>query len=150
MKYLEYRNKMDIEYFPYLRYSAYLFLIPSACFLYYKKYDLFIILLLFSISSILRWTYVKIKLYQTIDHTYVKLVFLLSFYLAIMSIIKCELTSLLILGCMINIILFYLLGVYYDYNQNKKNVIFHMLVHLYTFFAFTLGSNHIFSFFKIN
>ena len=147
MKYLEYRNQMDIEYFPYLRLSAYLFLIPTACFLYYKKYDLFIILLLFSITSILRWTYVKIKLYQYIDHTYVKIIFILSSFNALLSVINCELTSLLLVGCLINILVFYCIGLYYDYSHNKKNVIFHMLVHLYTAFGFSLGSNHFLSYY---
>lgn len=143
MKYLEYRNKMDNEYFPYLRFSAYLFLIPTACFLYYKKYDFFIMLFILSLSSILRWTYVKIKLYQVLDHNYVKIVFMIALYSALISATKCVMTSLLIIGSMMNILIFYIVGVYYDYYQNKKNVIFHMIVHLYTAFGFYLGSNHL-------
>ena len=149
MKYLEYRNKMDDEYFPYLRFSAYLFLIPTACLLYYKKYDLFIIIVIFSLSSILRWTYVKNKFYQLIDHTYVKLVFISGIYHVLISFVKCELTSLILLGCLMSILIFYTIGVYYDYNKNEKNIIFHMLVHLYSVFGFTLGSNHFISYYDI-
>lgn len=148
MNYLDYRNKMDKEYFPYLRYSAYLFLVPTSFYLYYKQYDFFIMLFLFSLTSILRWTYVKTKLYQIIDHTYVKIVFLVSLYSAVISSTKCILTSLLIIGSMMNIVLFYIVGLYYDYNKNKKNIIFHMLVHLYTMFGFTLGSNHLISYYN--
>ena len=148
MKYLEYRNKMDIEYFPYLRYSAYLFLVPTVCFLYYKKYDFFLILVIFSLSSILRWTYVKIKLYQLIDHTYVKLVFISAIYHVLISFVKCDLTSLILLGCLMSVLIFYTIGVYYDYNKNKKNIIFHMLVHLYSVFGFTLASNHLISYYN--
>jgi len=147
MKYLEYRNKMDIEYFPYLRFSAYLFLVPTSLYLYHKKYDFLIVLLILSLTSILRWTYVRSKLYQFIDHNYVKLVFLLSFYAAVISSTKCVLTSILILGSMMNIALFYTLGVYYDYIQNEKNVIFHMMVHLYTTFGLCLSSNHFISYY---
>ena len=146
MKYVDYRNQMDIEYFPYLRYSAYLFLIPTVCFLYNKKYDLFFLLVIFSIFSILRWTYVKNKLYQNIDHNFVKVLFIIALYNTIISCVKCELTSLLILGCLINIFVFYYIGLFYDYYQNKKNIIFHMIVHLYTVFGFCLGINHFVSF----
>ena len=118
MKYVDYRNQMDIEYFPYLRYSAYLFLIPTACFLYHKKYDLFLILVIFSLFSILRWTYVKNKLYQNIDHNFVKLLFIIALYNTIISCVNCELTSLLILGCLINIFVFYYIGLLYDYYQS--------------------------------
>lgn len=147
MKYLEYRNEMDIEYFPYLRYSAYSFLIPTSFYLYNKKYDFFIVLLILSLTSILRWTYVKSTIYQFIDHNYVKLVFLLSLYAVVISCTKCMLTSILILGSMINIALFYTVAVYYDYIQNKKNVIFHMMVHLYTTFGLCLSSNHFISYY---
>ena len=120
MKYLEYRNKMDIEYFPYLRYSSYLFLIPTACFLYYKKYDFFLMLIIVSLFSILRWTYVKINLYQYIDHTFVKLVFIICLYSTLFSCTKCLFTSLLLFGCLLNILTFYIVGVYYDFNHDKK------------------------------
>ena len=147
MKYLEYRNKMDIEYFPYLRYSSYLFLIPTACFLYYKKYDFFLMLIIVSLFSILRWTYVKINLYQYIDHSFVKIVFIICLYSTLISCTKCGFTSLLLFGCLLNILIFYIVGVYYDFNQNKKNVIFHMMVHLYTTFGLCLSSNHFISYY---
>jgi len=147
MKYLEYRNKMDIEYFPYLRYSAYLFLVPTACFLYYKKYDFFLIMILLSVFSILRWTYVKNKLYQYIDHNFVKLVFFYCLGNVLLSIVRCEMTSFLLFAYIMNVFLFYLLGVYYDYYKNKKNVIFHMIAHLYGVFAFVLASSHAISYY---
>lgn len=143
MKYLQYRNTMDNEFFPYLRYSAYLLLIPTMFYLYYKQYGFFLMLFIFSITSILRWSYVKNKLYQVLDHNYVKIVFMIALYSAIISATKCVMTSLLILGSMMNIVYFYCIGLYYDYYQNKKNVIFHMIVHLHTAFGFYLGSNHL-------
>ena len=147
MKYLEYRNKMDIEYFPYLRFSAYLFLVPTSLYLYHKKYDFFILLLILSLTSILRWTYVRSKLYQYIDHSFVKLVFIICLYSNLISCTKCVLTSILILGCLLNILIFYIVGVYYDFNQNKKNVIFHMMVHFYTTFGLCLSLNHFISYY---
>ena len=68
----------------------------------------------------------KNKFYQFIDHTYVKLVFISAIYHVLISFVKCELTSLILLGCLMSILIFYTIGVCYDYNKNKKNIIFHV------------------------
>ena len=144
MKYLEYRNKMDDEYFPYLRISAYSFLVPTSFYLYYKKYDFFILLFILSLTSILRWTYVRSKLYQYIDHSFVKIVFIICLYSTLISCTKCVLTSILILGCLLNILIFYIVGVYYDFNHNKKcNISYDGTFIYYFWFIFEFKSFYI-------
>ena len=65
-------------------------------------------LIIVSLFSILRWTYVKINLYQYIDHSFVKLVFIICLYSTLISCTKCLFTSLLLFGCLLNILIFYI------------------------------------------
>lgn len=147
-KYIQYRRYSEIEYYPFLKYSAFLFIIPALLGIYLKKYMMGFAVLLVWITSVLRWTYTQNLVIEYIDHNYVKIIFLVSLYMTILHLVDDDKNSIyyiFILGIMISIFFLFTTAVIFDYNMSNKNIIFHMMMHLYSIFGFTcavIAFNH--------
>ena len=141
-KYIQYRRYSELEYYPFLKYSAFLFIIPALCGFYFKKYVMGFSILLVWITSVLRWTYTQNLVFEYIDHNFVKIMFFFSLYMIILHIIdddKNKIYYIFLLGIIISIFLLFTFAVTLDYNMSNKNVIFHMIMHIYSIFGFTFS-----------
>jgi hypothetical protein len=142
-KYIEYRRYSDQEYYPLLKYSSYLFIIPTLCGFYLKKYTISFAILFVWITSILRWTFTQNLVFQYIDHNYVKIIFFVSLYMTILHIIddnKNNVYYIFLIGILISVFFLFTIAVILDYNMSNKNIIFHMIMHLYSIFGFTIAA----------
>ena len=140
MNLIEYRKHLDNTYFHNLKYSAFSFLFPSLLCYYMGKYDFFFIQISVWITSILRWHYTSNKYFQFLDHNYVKLVFLawLYYFYKSYNYYKNNLMLYFLIISLITGCLCYFISVYLFNKKNNKNVIFHMILHVYNFFGYIL------------
>ena len=134
-----------------MQYSSFSFIIPALISLYYGKIDHFILQVLAWLTSIFRWGYPANILFQYLDSIVVKLIFLTNIYYTYKSKTnENDIMIYLIWAILITIFIYYIIGCVCFSHYNNKNIIFHMLVHIYTFVGFLLTTYFYKSFVKIN
>jgi len=136
-----YRTFMNETYFGNLAISSFFFIFPSIYSIYIGQISHSLIQAIFWATSILRWSYPESLYLQFIDHTYVKLIFFLYLYSTYKSFnINNDIFYYFNMVVALNIVIFYIIGIFLFNNCNDKNVVFHMIVHAYTCAGFFLTS----------
>lgn len=145
-----YRTYLEQTHFYNLFYSSSLLCIPTLYTIYLNKLDHLFLIGGTCLTSLLRWGFPANIIFQTIDHNFVKIVFITNFIYIYNSINKHNQEYIYFLcGCLLNILFFYGLGTFAFYCNHDLNIIFHMLVHLYTFIGFMISSHFYKSYCKI-
>ena len=146
----DYRTYLDQNHFYNLFYSSCLLCIPTLYTIYLNKLDHLFLVGGTCLTSMLRWGYPANIIFQNIDHNFVKLVFITNFIYIYKSINKHNKDYIYFLcGCLLNILFFYGLATFAFHYKNDLNIIFHMMVHLYTLFGFIISSHFYKSYCKI-
>ncbi len=130
-------------YNPLLYVTSNFFIIPTLLSLYFERFDVFWMIFSVFITSLLRWGYGnEIKLYQYIDHSWVKIIFL-HMVISAIYIINNHITdtevfkAYCLLGFLLNIMFFYSIELFvYESSCPMLCVSYHMIVHFYTCFGF--------------
>ena len=139
--YDNYRDYLNKNYFHYLLYTSSSLLIPTLCSIYYNSLDHFFLIAGTFLTSILRWGFPFNKFFMTLDHTFVKFVFIAYCIYAYISFNKTnDIYVLIVLGCLLNIFVFYILGCIAFHYKNNLNIPLHIIVHINTMFGFLLST----------
>lgn len=148
-KYKNYREFLDETHFKNLSYSAFFILIPTLLSIYKNTLDHFIIIGSTFVTSILRWCNPSNNFFMILDHTYVKIVFLINcIYLPVSFNGKNDIYIYLCICSLLSILIFYVLACIAFNYENNLNIPLHMIVHAYTTFGFILTVLHYKSFYK--
>jgi len=123
---------LPYEYSKYLFMSSFLMGASSLMCLYYKDYVTFLFLFLLFLSSIQFWRKPEIGWRRSIDLWMCKLVAL---YLYGNTMFCDEYTRTVYLNGFYSMVFLFFMSHLYYYFKQKQWIIFHMTIHLYTFFT---------------
>jgi hypothetical protein len=138
---MSYRDAMNDQYFGNFSISSLAFIIPPLCSVYTNSLDHFILQSCIFITTFLRWGWRDNEMYVLIDHTYAKIIFIYYCWCGIKSLRKDnELEILFGLGLLLSTCMYYILGVLAFENEKDVNVVYHMIVHAYSVFGFSLAN----------
>jgi hypothetical protein len=133
-------EKSIINYNIFLYITCQSFVLPTLLSLYMKRIDVFWMILSILITSLLRWGNGETVLYQYIDHSWVKIVFIHMIISSIYIIKYIHIEAFkgyCLLGFLLNILFFFCLELaVYKSNFPELFIPYHMIVHFYTCFGF--------------
>lgn len=135
----------------YLYITSHFFLIPVILSIYSNRYDILFFSLTILITSLLRWGYRNIIIYQYIDHNWVKLVyvyFIISIFHLIFYENYCFLTICFLFFLKLTILFIFILNMIISNFKNHLTIPLHMIIHFYSIFALIMTLFIDYDFFK--